>query len=122
MIELRKQLQILFKTITTNVHYEIAPDTSPYPYLVYELSQLTYNYGKAVLQLEVNILDYGTSTTVVETLSNTLQDKLNKYYFINDKIQFSVYRRTRNTIQEEDKKIIRRRLTFEIQMHELKEE
>lgn len=122
MIELRKQLQILFKTITTNVHYEIAPDTSPYPYLVYELSQLTYNYGKAVLQLEVNILDYGTSTTAVETLSDNLQDTLNKYYFINDKIQFSVYRLNRNTIQEEDKKIKRRRLTFEIQLHELKEE
>lgn len=122
MIELRKQLQILFKTITANVHYEIAPDTSPYPYLVYELSQLTYSYGKAVLQLEVNILDYGTSTTTVETLSDTLQDMLNKYYFINDKIQLTVYRLNRNTIQEEDKKIKRRRLTFEIQMHELKEE
>ena len=82
-LELRKQLQIIFKTITDNIHYEIAPDTSPYPYLVYELSELTYNYGKAVMQLEVNILDYGTSTSVVETLSDTLQDILHKLYFMN---------------------------------------
>ena len=121
-LELRKQLQIIFKTITDNIHYEIAPDTSPYPYLVYELSELTYNYGKAVMQLEVNILDYGTSTSVVETLSDTLQDKLNKYHFINDKIQFNIYRLNKITVQEEDKKIRRRRLTFEIQLHELKGE
>lgn len=122
IIELRKQLQILFKTITTNVHFEIAPDISPYPYLVYELSELTSNYGKTVLQLEVNILDYGTSTSVVETLSDNLQSLLNKYHFINNKIQFSIYKLNRNTIQEEDKKIRRRRMTFEIQLHELKEE
>lgn len=121
-LELRKQLQIIFKTITDNIHYEIAPDNSPYPYLVYELSELTYNYGKAVMQLEVNILDYGTSTSVVETLSDTLQDTLHKLYFINDKIQYSVYRRNRNTVQEEDKKIKRRRLIFEIQLYESKEE
>ena len=121
-LELRKQLQIIFENINSNVHYEIAPDTSPYPYLVYELSELTYNYGKAVMQLEVNILDYGTSTSVVETLSDTLQDTLHKLYFINDKIQYSVYRRNRNTVQEEDKKIKRRRLTFEIQLYESKEE
>lgn len=121
-IELRKVLQILFKTITNNVHYEIAPDTSPYPYLVYEFNELTYSYGKSVLMLEVNILDYGTSTTFVETLADTLQDTLNKYYFINDKIQFTIYRGNRNTIQEEDKKIRRRRMIFEIQLHELKGE
>ena len=74
------------------------------------------------MQLEVNVLDYGTKTRVVETLSDTLQDTLNKYYFINDKIQFTVYRGNRITIQEEDKKIRRRRMTFEIQLHELREE
>ena len=75
-----------------------------------------------MLQLEVNILDYGTKTRVVDTLSDTLQDKLNKYYFINDKIQFATYKRNRNTVQEEDKKVRRRRMLFEIQLHELREE
>lgn len=121
-LELKKQLQTIFKSLTANVHYEIAPDSSLYPYLVYELSELTYSYGKAVMQLEVNLLDYGTSTSVIETLADSLQDKLEKYYFINDKIQFRVYRRGRITVQEEDKKIRRRRLTFEIQLYESKEE
>lgn len=121
-IELRRELQRIFKTVTPNVHNELRFDYNDYPYLAYELRELTYNYGKSLQQLEVNILDYGTSTTLVETLSDSLQDKLNKYYFINDKIQFAVHRGNRHAVQEEDKKIRRRRMLFEIQLHELKGE
>ena len=71
------------------------------------------------MDLEVNILDYGTST---ESLADELQKALNKYKFINHEIQFSVYLSTRNTVEEEDKKIRRRRLTFEVQLHGLEEE
>lgn len=121
-IALRTELQRLFKTLTTNVHYEQRPDTFSYPYLVYELRELTYDYGKTTYQMEVNILDYGTSTSAAETLADQVQEALNKYHFINDKIQFIAYKGQRQTIQEDDKKVIRRRLLFEIQLHELKGE
>jgi len=121
-IALRTELQRLFKTLTTNVHYEEAPDTIAYPYLVYELSELAYSYGKTTYQLEVNILDYGTSSSAAERLADTVQENLNKYHFINTVIQFTVYKGLRQTIKEDDKKIIRRRLLFEIQLHELKGE
>ena len=121
-IALRTELQRLFKTLTSNVYYDIALDTAPYPYLVYELSELTFDYGKTLIELEVNIFDYGSSSSAVEILADTLQETLNKYYFINDKIQFTVYKASKNKIEEEDKNIIRRRLTFEIQLHELKGE
>lgn len=121
-IELRTELQRIFKTITANVHYEIALDNSPYPYLVYETNELYHEYGKTVMQLEVNILDYGTNTSTVESLADTLQKKLHKYHYMNNEIQFSIYRLGRITVQEEDKKIRRRRLTFEIQLYEFKEE
>lgn len=121
-IALRMKLQKLFKTLTDNVYYGIAPDTAPYPYLVYELIELTYDYGKTLMELEVNIMDYGTSSSAVEILADTLQEKLNKYDFINHEIQFMIYKGNRNRIEEEDKKIIRRRLLFEIQLHELKGE
>lgn len=121
-VALRKQLQALLKTVTANVHYEIASESAPYPYLVYGLRELAYDYGKTLMDLEVNILDYGTSTAVVEALADELQKALNKYKFINHEIQFSVYLSTRNTVEEEDKKIRRRRLTFEVQLHGLEEE
>lgn len=121
-IALRTELQRLLKTLTANVHYEQAPDTANYPYLVYELSELSYNYGKTLMEIEINILDYGTSTSNVETIADNVQSTLNKYSYIGPEIQFIIYKNIRQRVVEDDKKIIRRRLTFEIQLHELKGE
>lgn len=119
---LRVELQRLLKTLTTNVYYEGNQDSAVYPRLVFELSEVSYDYGKTLYQLEINIIDYGTSTRVVEDMADNVQSTLNKYYFINNEIQFSVYRGLRQTVREDDKLIIRRRLLFEIQLHELKGE
>ncbi len=121
-ISLRTELQMLFKTLTNGVYYEQAPDDAAYPYLVYELSELFSNDGKTVFQLEVNLLDYGEDSFAIETLADDIQTALNKYYRISGIIEFTVYLGLRQTIKEEDKKIIRRRLLFEIQLHELKGE
>lgn len=120
-IELRKQLTKIFKTVIDEVHYEVVPDTSPYPYLSFELDEIRNVSGKSFIIAEVNILDRGKSR-LVEEIADNLQNTLHKYYFINNKIQFTSYKLVRNIVQEEDKKIRRRRLTFEIQLHELKEE
>lgn len=117
--ELRKQLQKVLKTATSNVHFEQAPDAANYPYIVYELSELTYSDGKSTMQLEVNVLGYGTNTAAIESIADAVQTTLNDYFYINPYIQFTAYRGARNTIKEDDKQIIRRRLTFEIQLHEL---
>lgn len=119
---LRVELQRLLKTLTTNVYYEGNQDPAVYPRLVFELNEVSYDSGKTLFQLEVNIIDYGTSTRTVEDLADTVQDALNKYYFINSEIQFSVYRGLRQKVEEDDKLIIRRRLLFEIHLHELKGE
>lgn len=121
-IALRTELQRLLKTLTANVHYEQAPDTATSPYLVYELSELSYDYGKTLMELEINILDYGTSTSEVETIADNVQTGLNKYSYMGNGIQFVIYKNIRQRVVEDDKKIIRRRLTFEIQLHELKGE
>lgn len=119
---LRIELQRLFKILTTNVYYEGNQDPAIYPRLVFETSEVSSSDGKTLMQLEVNILDYGTSTKIAEDLADTVQKFLNKYYFINTEIQFVVYKGPRQKIQEDDKLIIRRRLLFEIQLHELKGE
>jgi hypothetical protein len=120
--ELRKILNGLFETLITEVHYDTVDDDAPYPHLQYEVREILYNDGKTVIDLEINIFDYGTGSRVIEELADDLQDLLHKYHFINDKIQFTCYKSTRNIVEEEDKKIRRRRLTFEIQLHELKGE
>ena len=119
---LRTELQRLFKTLTTNVYYEGNQDPAVYPRLVFDLNEVSYDSGKTLCQLEVNVIGYGTSTRSIEDLADTAQSTLNKYYFMNNEIQFTVYRGLRQKVEEEDKLIIRRRLLFEIQLHELKGE
>jgi hypothetical protein len=120
-IELRKILVSIFKIITDEVHFENVPEITLYPYLQYELNEILSKDGKTVFKLEVNILDYGLSTSTVEILSDKLQKALDKYYFINEKIQFTTYKLNKISVQEKDKKIRRRRLTFEIHLHELED-
>ena len=115
---LRTELQRVLKTLATNVNYAIAPDSAVYPYAVFALDEMTYSDGKTTYQLEINVLDYGTSTAVAEILADGIQGALNKYHFINTEIQFSVYKGQRQYVQEDDKRVIRVRLLFEIQLHE----
>ena len=119
---LRVELQKIFKTLTSKVYYEGLQESGKYLYLVYELSEVSYDSGKTLYQLEVNIFDYGTDTRAVEDLSDTVQDALNKNHFINREIQFVSYKGSRQKVEEDDKLIIRRRLLFEIHLHELKGE
>lgn len=121
-IALRTALQTILKTKASNVYYEEAPDTHPYPYVVYELSELSHDSGRTLIQLEVNVIDHGDSTSVAEELADDIQDALHKLYYIDTSIQFSSYKNQRNTVKEDDKQIIRRRLLFETHLHELKGE
>ena len=117
-VALRTELQRLLKTVTANVYYAIRPEALKYPCIVYEVRELTHDGGKTVAMLETDVLDYGTSTAQAEAIADHIQTALRKYHFINSQIQFTIYQGSRQSIQEEDKKIIRRRLTFEIQLHE----
>jgi len=119
-IALRTELQRKLKTLTTTVYYEGASDSAVYPYCVFELSELLTEANKTVYQLEVNLLDYGVSSSAIEILADNIQRSLHKYFFVNTEIEFKTYQGIRQTVKEEDKQIIRRRLLFEIQLHEVK--
>ena len=120
-ISLRTEIKRLLKTLAANVYYEEAPSTVT-SYIVFELSEVNKEYGRVLIQLEINIFDYGQSTTAVETLADQVQSTFHKYHFIDANIQFMVYEGSRQIIKEEDKQIIRRRLLFEVHLHELKGE
>ena len=119
-IALRTELQRKLKTLTTTVYYEEASDSAVYPYCVFELNELLTEANKTVCQLEINLLDYGVSSSAIEILADNIQRSLNKYFFVNTEIEFKTYQGSRQTVKEEDKQIIRRRLLFEVQLHEVK--
>jgi len=117
--ELKKALVVLLKEVLNNVYFETAEDDALYPYLVYDLKELFNEDGKTVYELECNLIDNSKSKTSVDELADLLQKNLHNYYFINQYIQFTIYKLNKYTIKEKNKKITRRRLTFEIQLHEL---
>ena len=122
-IALISVLMGMLKTKADNVYYEEAlrVGTNPplYPNVVFELNEVTSDDSKTVLRMELNVVDYGKIRSTVETISDNIQTLLDKYYHMDENIQFVIYKDSRQTIKEEDKLIIRRRLVFEIQLHEI---
>lgn len=116
--ELRKALRASMLTVADRVYYDQAPDAATYPHIVFDLSELMHEDGRTLIEMEVNILDYGTITTTAEAIADELQALLDRANFINPFIQYSIYRGLKQKVEEEDKQLIRRRLTFEIHLHE----
>lgn len=109
--ELRKRIKSVLENYAKS-YYQEAPSKHKYPYIVFELSEISTIIGKTVHKLEINCIS--TNNVEVENIADKVQDVLDEYNFSNDKISFYTYRGPRNTVYEEDKSIKRRRLVFEL--------
>lgn len=118
----KRALTRLLRTLCSNVYHLQAPDDEAFPYIVYEIRELSHDDGKTLIQLEVNAIDYGKNTAVVDNLADAVQSALHKYYYIDPFIEFAAYKGSRQSVQEEDKQVLRRRMLFEVHLHELKGE
>lgn len=125
MLELRKQLIRKLKEyapdvevndeIKSRVHFHEADDDTPFPYVVFDLPNTFMNEEQEVFVLDVDIWDMQDDSTTIEELSEIIWKKLNKYYFINNKIQFTIHRSLRlPPLDETERNIKRRKLTFEL--------
>lgn len=112
MKELRKQIQGILKTICNNVYYENGAQF--YPYVVFEISELAYEAGKHSCQLEINVINKGEDTTVVEQIADDIEGMLDSYSYNDTLLQFRTFKGSRKIVREEDKQIKRRRLLFEL--------
>lgn len=115
-IAVRTALHTLIGSTVERRYYDHANDDAAFPYCVYSLDEVIHDEFQTVCNLEVNVMDYGTSSSACETLADSLQAALDHYHYIDNDIEFETYADTRNVVQEEDKKIIRRRLLFELRL------
>lgn len=102
----------------SKTYYHQAQKDHPKIYVVYLLDQLLNEDGRYTYELEVNVMDYGTDTSTVEDLADAIQDLFNKRVVITDDIGVYFYTDRRNTVEEEDRNILRRRLTFSAYLYE----
>ncbi|CAK7001957.1 hypothetical protein [Tissierella sp.] len=128
MNKLRTQLNKILKSIHPNaivqgksksrVHFQFPTDETPFPYIVYDLPQSYFEDDLEVFNLDVDIWDNKTDTTEIETLSQAIWNELNRYHFINNDMQFTIYRQSRLTIEDDDPRIRRRTLIFQLRYYD----
>jgi len=64
--------------------------------------------------LDVDVWDDETDTTALETLANNINMALHRNHFIGSGFFFKIYREGRQAPDDEDPRIRRRRLTFQV--------
>ena len=102
----------------SKVYYAQAQKEHPKIYAVYTLDLINITDDEMLYELEINVMDYDTSTAAVEDLADSIQDAFNKKVVINNTIGAHFYSDRRNAVEEEDRNILRRRLTFSTYLYE----
>lgn len=118
MIKLRTELNKILKSIHPRVYYMKASDTAIFPYIVYDLPQSYFEDNLEVFNLDIDIWDNNVDTTELENLAQSIWNALNKYYHIDENIQFAIYRESRHTLEDDDPRIRRRTLIFNIRYYD----
>lgn len=115
---MREKIRTLLLTTGCNdVSVPPRTNTDNYPYITFEIHELSSAYGTNLGQLEVNCVGKGLSADIDE-LADEVQELLHEYFYNDQTIWFRLFKSNRNIVIEEDLEIIRRRLLFDLYFHE----
>lgn len=98
--------------------YYLSAEKGAQKYIVFTLDEILREDERTTLELEINVMDYGNNTNAAETLADLIQKTFDKKVVINDDIGVYFYIDRRNSPTEEDRLVIRRRLTFTTYLYE----
>ena len=93
----------------TDIYFSQAEKGAGHRYIVFTLDEVLREDERTTLELEVNVMDYGTDTSYAEDLSDDIQAAFDKLVRIENEIAVYFYIDRRNSPTEEDRNIIRRR-------------
>ena len=116
-LDIRKAVRDLLLTRLENVYYRSAPADAEEPYAVFLVDETTVIDGCMVCSLLIELSDYGTDDTAIQTLADNIQSDFDHFHFINDNLEFSAYLDSRKNITDNDKLILRRRIEFELRVY-----
>ena len=118
MSDLRALVQRKLLEASAHVYFGTAPSSVEYPCIVWNLQELAYEDGLSLQELETDVMDYGEDTAPAESIADDLQQRLDHFQTLEETFEVSVYRERRQPLQENDKLVIRRRLTFQVRLYE----
>lgn len=101
------------------IYYGQAQDPDKRSYIVYTVDEVTRLDGRIVYETEINAMDYGTDTGPIEDLADNIQAAFDKLVRKTADIVVYFQAEAKNTVSEEDRNIIRRRLTFATYLYEI---
>lgn len=115
-VELRTVIRDRLLLDIEKVYFGVAPADAPDLRAVFELRQLSYEDGMSIMELTVELFDYGTDTELLEAIADRVQANFNHYFVLREAFSASFYPEKRQPVYEDDKNIIRRRLTFQVRV------
>lgn len=119
MIYLRTAIQSKLEEYHSSVYFQDSPEDALFPYVVFTFPNLFTNEDQEIFVMDVDIWDNKEDTTTLETLSSQIWKGLNRYFYIDENIQFVVYRSNRLfELEDDNPRIKRRKLIFEVKYFE----
>ncbi|MCR8635748.1 DUF3168 domain-containing protein [Paenibacillus radicis (ex Xue et al. 2023)] len=114
--ELRKVIQSQLKVIHPRVFYEITPDNTKFPYIVFELPNSVDDGTMENFVLEVDGWDAPTDadTMPLEQLMSNIDEALHKKVVTGEGLAFIFYRENRMSLPDDDKRIRRRKYVYQV--------
>lgn len=115
MLNLRRVVIQKLREYNDRVYYQHAPNDKKYPYIVYNFPNSFTDEEQEVFNLDVDIWDNKQDTSVIENLMTDIWRGLQRYRYIDDDIQLSIYRDTRlPPLDEDEVSIKRRKMIFQV--------
>jgi len=120
VVEIRKVLAAILRTVNPRVYYESAPEGAAYPYLVYNLPNSIDRGSMEVFVLDVDAWDVPehNDTVAIEILMDIVDRTLHKRVVNADGLPLVIYRDRRFPVSDDDKRIVRRKAVYEVRVFE----
>jgi len=116
---LRELLYPQLKAIHPRVYFQMAPDNAPFPYLVYDFTQIT-NDGEGFETVAVDVdgwdIPADGDTTALETLMQTANDALNKKTLTAEGLAVTFYLDRKIPLVDDNPGIKRRKYIYEARL------
>ena len=114
MNRIRPALHGILTAIHPQVYFLRAPKDAEFPYLVYDLPNSFWDAEQEIWSLDVDVWDIAEDTTVLEGLARQVSDTLHRLRYMDADIVFKVYRINRLALDDDDDRIRRRKVMFEL--------
>jgi hypothetical protein len=121
MIEIRKMIKSSLSSVCPNVYFQWAPDDAPYPFLVYDLPNSLDDGSLEQFVFDIDGWDIPENgdTTILENLMDSVDNSLHRKTFtVNNQLSATFYRNNRLSLKDDDKRIRRRKHTYQIRVFE----